>query len=144
MKSYKRNKGIKVSYKGTKSLMIHPPRCNYYSVIFHIFHMVVHSGEIIIIHHFLKSKIKRQSGSHYQWCSSHATNYSSLYSFGTFESSWHCQTQYMFTSSFRHMSGNFVQQLSVGISETIFLNLLERNQPNKCFKKALPYYYLTQ
>ena len=98
MNSYKRNKGIKVSYKGTKSLMIHPPRCNYYSVIFHIFHMVVHSGEIIIIHHFLKSKIKRQSGSHYQWCSSHATNYSSLYSFGTFESSWHCQTQYIFTS----------------------------------------------
>ena len=39
---------------------------------------------------------------------------------------------------------NFVQQLSVGISETIFLNLLERNQPNKCFKKALPHYYLTQ
>ena len=53
-------------------------------------------------------------------------------------------SNHLANTSFRHMSGNFVQQLSVGISETIFLNLLERNQPNKCFKKALPYYYLTQ
>ena len=53
-------------------------------------------------------------------------------------------SNHLANTSFRHMSGNVVQQLSVGISETIFLNLLERNQPNKCFKKALPHYYLTQ
>ena len=53
-------------------------------------------------------------------------------------------SNHLANTSFRHMSGNFVQQLSVGISETIFLNLLERNQLNKCFKKALPHYYLTQ
>ncbi|RMX37106.1 hypothetical protein pdam_00016591 [Pocillopora damicornis] len=36
---------------------------------------------------------------------------------------------------FEQISGNFVQQLSIGISGAIFLNLLEKNQLNKCLKK---------